>query len=195
MTVYMPFRQFNGGKGLLARNLAVRTLGDPAPVMASLRGVVRDAKARLFAADIATMEQRVDATTAQPKLNALLLGGFAISILLLTALGLYSIAATYVRHREFEIAVRMALGAQSTQVVYLVLRQGLMVVLAGTAVGVFSAVAGAGLLRSVIFNVPARDPVMFAGALLLVGAVAVLAFLFPARRAARANPADVLRAG
>ena len=141
------------------------------------------------------MAQSAEVTRAQPRLNALLLGGFGISILLLTGLGLYSIAATYVRYREFELSVRMALGARPAQVLGLVVRQGMAVVVAGAAVGAVVAVATAGLLRSVSFGVQPRDPVAFATALALVGMVAMLALWLPARRAARSNPADALRVG
>jgi ABC-type antimicrobial peptide transport system permease subunit len=124
-----------------------------------------------------------------------LLGGFAISILLLTAIGLYSIAATYVRHREFEIAVRIALGATPVEVVRLVLGQGVTVLAVGATIGAIVALAGAGVLHSIVYGVRERDPVVLTLALLGVISIAFIAFLLPARRASRANPAEVLRAG
>ena len=131
-SVYIPYRQ-SGRWG--PSFIALRTTRDISSIGASLRAAVHDAEPRFIISQITTLNGRIDAATSQPKLNALLLGGFAISILLLTALGLYSIAATYVRHREFEIAVRVALGATPREVVRLVLGQGISVVIAGAAVG------------------------------------------------------------
>lgn len=191
-SVYIPYRQsWRWGPSFIA----LRTTGDRSSIGSTLRAAVRETNARLIISQITTLNERVNATTAQPKLNALLLGGFAVSILLLTALGLYSIAATYVRHREFEIAVRVALGASPVEVVRLVLGQGVAVVLAGTAVGAAAAFAGAGVLGSIVYGVRERDPVMFVVALIGIAAVALLAFYLPARRASRASPAQVLRSG
>jgi ABC-type antimicrobial peptide transport system permease subunit len=130
----------------------------------------------------------------QPRLDALLLGGFAAAILVLTALGLYSIAATYVREREFEIGLRIALGAQYAEVVRLVVRQGLSIVIVGASVGLVVAITGAGVLRSVIYDVSPRDPWSMALSIAAVVLAALVAFYLPVRRAARANPADALRA-
>ncbi len=191
-SLYLPYRQAAGwGPSFLA----VRTARDPATIGASLRSAVHEAAPHIIVSQITTFDDRIGATTAQPRLNALLLVGFAISILLLTALGLYSIAATYVRHREFEIAVRIALGAAPTQVVRLVIGQGVSVVAVGALIGVAIALAGAGVLGSIVYDVRQRDPVVFAGAVIGVAAVALVAFFLPARRASRANPAEVLRAG
>lgn len=191
-SVYVPYRQ-SGHWG--PSFVAVRTSRDGLSIAPSLQAAVREADPRLVLSQITTLTDRIDATTAQPRLNALLLGGFAISILLLTAVGLYSIAATYVRHREFEIAVRVALGAAPGEVVRLVLGQGTAVVIGGALIGAVAALAGAGVLASIIYGVRTRDPVTFAIALGGVAAVALVAFFLPARRASRTNPAEVLRAG
>jgi hypothetical protein len=191
-SVYVPYRQsLRWGPSLIA----VRASRDGGSLATSVRSAVRESDARLVVSQITTVTERIDATTAQPRLNALLLGGFSISILLLTAVGLYSIAATYVRHREFEIAVRVALGAAPSDVVRLVVGQGVGVVIGGALVGAVAALAGAGVLASIIYGIRARDPAMFALALGGIGAVALVAFFLPARRASRTSPAEVLRAG
>ncbi len=191
-SVYVPYRQsLRWGPSFIA----IRASRDGMSLAPALQSAVRGTDARLVISQITTLDDRIDATTAQPRLNALLLGGFAISILLLTAVGLYSIAATYVRHREFEIAVRVALGAAPGEVIRLVLRQGAAVVISGAVIGAVGALAGAGVLASIIYGVRARDPMMFAMALVGVAGVALVAFFLPARRASRANPAEVLRAG
>jgi predicted permease len=191
-SLYMPYRQsFNASPSFLA----LRTTGNPATLGASLRAAVHEAAPHLTVAQITTLTDRIDATTAQPRLDALLLAGFAISILLLTAIGLYSIAATYVRHREFEIAVRIALGATPVEVVRLVLGQGVAMLAVGATVGVIVVLIGAGVLHSIVYGVRERDPIVLSVALLGVASIAFIAFLLPARRASRANPAEVLRAG
>jgi predicted permease len=191
-SVYVPYRQsLRWGPSFIA----IRTSRDGVSLAPSLQSAVRASDSRLVISQITTLTDRIEVTTAQPRLNALLLGGFSISILLLTAVGLYSIAATYVRHREFEIAVRVALGAAPAEVVRLVIGQGAGVVTGGALVGATAALAGAGVLGSIIYGVRARDPAMFALALGGVGAVALVAFFLPARRASRTNPAEVLRAG
>jgi hypothetical protein len=190
-TIYLPYRQTRWGPSFIA----VRTAHDASSIATSLRAAARDVQSNLTIAQVTTLTDRIDATTAQPRLDALLLSGFAISILLLTAVGLYSIAATYVRHREFEIAVRVALGAAPGEVVRLVLGQGAAIVIGGALVGALGAFAGAGVLASIIYGVRPRDPVMVGAALGGVGAVALIAFFLPARRASQTNPAEVLRAG
>jgi len=191
-SIYVPYRQsLRWGPSFIA----VRTRGDPAAMARSVRTAVAGADSLFFVSQMTTLGERVSASTAQARLNAVLLGGFAIAILLLTALGLYSIAATYVRHREFEIAVRVAMGAEPSRVVWLVLGQGVGVVVAGALLGVAGALAGAGVLGSIVYGVRERDPAMFSLALAGVVAVALTAFFLPARRASRASPAQVLRAG
>jgi hypothetical protein len=191
-SLYIPYRQ---AQGWGPSYLAVRTARDPALLGPSLRTAVHDADPHIVVSRITTFDDRVDAATAQPKLNALLLAGFAISILLLTAVGLYSIAATYVRQRELEIAVRVALGSTPREVVALVLAQGASVVFVGATIGALAALAGAGILGSIVYGVQERDPLVFGLSLASVAAAALVAFFVPARRASRTNPAEVLRAG
>ncbi|MFI5229798.1 MAG: ABC transporter permease, partial [Gemmatimonadales bacterium] len=191
-TWYVPVRQ--AIPGWRPGFIAVRTRGDPALLFRALRAAVRETEPRLITSSITTLDQGVDATMEQPRLDALLLGGFAGAILVLTALGLYSIAATYVREREFEIGLRIALGAQYSEVVRLVVRQGLSVVIVGAGIGLVVAITGAGVLRSVIYDVNPRDPWSMALSIAAVILAALVAFYLPVRRAARANPADALRA-
>lgn len=191
-TWYIPVHQ--AVTGWRPGILGVRTLGDPALLFKSLNTAVHDTDPHLYAASVSTLDEGVDATMETPRLDALLLGGFAAAILLLTALGLYSIAATYVRKREYEIGLRIALGAQYGEVVRLVVRQGIGVVVVGAVAGLVVAIAGAGVLQSVLYDVSPRDPRSVVVAITAVLVVALLAFYLPVRRAARANPADALRA-
>jgi ABC-type antimicrobial peptide transport system permease subunit len=108
---------------------------------------------------------------------------------------MYSIAATFVRYREFEIGVRVALGATPREVLRLVARQGMSVIIAGVAVGVLIALGGGAILDTVIYGASSKDPLAFAAAIVAVAFVGAVAFFIPGRRAASANPSDVLRNG
>jgi hypothetical protein len=110
-------------------------------------------------------------------------------------LGLLRRGAAVDRAREFEIGVRVAVGATPRQVVSLVARQGMIIVIMGALVGVVVALAGRTILDTVIYGASSGDPLAFAGAVLAVALVGAVALLIPARRAARANPSDVLRTG
>jgi predicted permease len=175
--------------------VAVRSSIAPSKLVPALKRAVHDADARLFLTDDISMGDRIDASLATQRLSAVLLGAFATAILLLAGIGLYSVAATFVRYREFEIGIRVAIGATPLQVIRLVALQGLTIIAAGVGVGLLIALAGGTVLRSIVYGSSVRDPVSFGGAAVAVLVVAVSAFLLPSRRASRANPADVLRAG
>jgi putative ABC transport system permease protein len=190
-TLYAPFDQTT----MQQQYVAIRTSGNPTTVIAAVRAAMRNADSRLYLADFATMSARIESSLTTVRVSAVLLAAFALAILLLTGVGLYSVAATFVRQREFELGVRMALGATPRQVGRFVLLQGVMVVASGTAVGVLAALAFGRLMQSIVSGASADDPIAFGVALGAVLGVAAVAFIVPARRAARANPADVLRGG
>jgi ABC-type antimicrobial peptide transport system permease subunit len=188
-TLYTPFTQ----SALLQQYVAIRTSGSPAAVIRAVRAAVRNNDPRLYLADFATMTDRVDASLATQRVSEILLTTFALSILLLTGVGLYSIAAAFVRQREFEIGIRMALGATPGQVGRFVLRQGAFVMVAGVAAGVLLVLAFSQFVQSIAYASNGRDPMAVVAAVGAVCVVAAAAFMVPARRAARSNPADVLR--
>ncbi len=194
MTFYMPIRQAVSD-GRWPRYLAIRTAADPAQVAGAVRAAIRQADARFFAAEVTPMSQQLDATTAAPRLSVVLLGLFAGAVLLLTLLGVYSIGATYARDRRFELAIRMALGAQAGQVKRLVVAQGIVVVFVGAVAGGLVAFAGAGLLHALLYGVTPRDPLTLGAAVTVVCVVALTALFVPAARAAGANPGEILREG
>jgi putative ABC transport system permease protein len=113
--------------------------------------------------------------------------------LLLAAIGIYGVAAYGVARRTREIGIRLAMGAQRSDVVRLVLGQGMLLVMVGAAVGLALAAAGSRVLVRLLFGVPALDPLTFAAALLLFAAVGMLACSVPLRRAVRINAVDALR--
>jgi putative ABC transport system permease protein len=196
-TLYMPYAQatFKNGDFLTPYMVAVRSPLDPARLIPQLFAAVHETDGRLFLADAAPMTERIDASLATERLNALLLAGFGVAILALTGVGLYTIAATFVRYREFEIGVRVALGATPREVLRLVARQGMSVIIAGVAVGVLIALGGGAILDTVIYGASSKDPLAFAAAIVAVAFVGAVAFFIPGRRAASANPSDVLRNG
>ncbi len=175
--------------------VAVRSSLDPARLIAQLQGAVHESDARLFLADASTLGDRIDDNLAVQRLGAVLLDAFALSVLLLTMLGLYSVAATFVRYREFEIGVRMALGATPMGVRAMVMRQAVPLIACGAAVGAIGALFAGVRLSGMVAGGAPPDAFGINAAIAVVCVVATAAFAIPARRAARANPADVLRAG
>jgi putative ABC transport system permease protein len=142
---------------------------------------------------IQTLEQIVGASGAPQRFNAALLGGFAGVALLLAALGIGGVLAISVSRRTQEIGIRLALGAHPSDVVRMVIRQGMLLAAAGLAIGLPCAFAVSRLLRSLLFETAPHDPVSFASATVLLCIVALLACAVPALRASRVNPITALR--
>ena len=130
---------------------------------------------------------------ASQRFNAGLFGGFAALAMILAAIGIYGVLAYSVNQRTREIGLRMALGAERSDVLRLILRQGMTLAVEGMALGLAGALALTRVLRSLLFGVSATDPFTFVGITLLLTAVAFLACYWPARRAARVDPMEALR--
>jgi putative ABC transport system permease protein len=163
--------------------------------------VERDVAAALTQADpkivfiSRTFDQMVDATATQERLVAMMSGFFGALALLLAGLGLYGIVAHAVSARRTEIGLRMALGAQPAGIARLVFRRVGVLIMVGLALGVVGSWWAAGFVAPLLFQVDARDPMTFSGTAAVLIAVGVLAAWVPARRAARLDPATVLREG
>jgi predicted permease len=142
-----------------------------------------------------TFDQFIDATVTQERLTAMLSSFFGGLALLLAGIGLYGIVAQAVRTRQAEIGLRMALGAQPAAIVGLVFRRVGVLIVVGLALGLAGSLWAAQFVGPLLFQVEARDPATFAGAAAVLGAAGVLAAWMPARRAARLDPATVLREG
>ena len=142
---------------------------------------------------VRTFDQFIDATMTQERLVAMLSGFFGGLALLLAAIGLYGIVAQAVRTRQSEIGLRMALGARPVEIVHLVFRRVGVLIAAGLALGVIGSLWAGQFVAPLLFQVEARDPATFSGAAGVLAAVGVLAAWVPARRAARLDPAAVLR--
>jgi len=189
-TLYLPAAQFI----VSAQSLVLRTASPLAFVAGLTRERARALDPELRVMRVASFAEMREVPLARPRWNALLIGLFGVTALLLTAIGLYAVVGASVRQRSSEIGVRMALGATAADVRRLVLAEALRLAAAGAAIGLGGALAASRVVRSLLFGVHPLDPASLLGAaLLLVGASALAAWL-PARRATRVDPATVLRA-
>jgi predicted permease len=187
--LYLPLAQASS-RSLL---IALRTPGDPPALAPAVKRAVSGLDASLALGRVATMDERVAGVLARPRVNALLLAGFAATALVLAALGIYGVIAYSVVRRTRELGIRMALGARAADVLRLVLRQGMAPVLAGLALGLGGAAAASRVLRGLLYGVGGTDPMTYAGVATFLAAVALLASYLPARRAATADPVVALR--
>ncbi|MBI3207748.1 MAG: FtsX-like permease family protein, partial [Candidatus Solibacter usitatus] len=174
-------------------HLFARASGEPATLTAAVRQQVWAVDKDQPVAKIRTMRELVSGTLAPRRFNTWLLGGFAALALVLGAMGIYSVLAFSVAERTQEIGVRLALGAQTRDVLALVIRQGMTLVVVGAAVGIAGALALTRLLKSLLFNVSATDPLTFVAVVLLLTLSALLACWIPARRATKVDPLAALR--
>jgi putative ABC transport system permease protein len=186
---YLPLGQ------LPARNvfLVVRATAEPTSLTAAVRGAIRAVERELPVFRITTMEQMVSASMAQRRFLMVLLGVFALVAVILASVGLYGVMSYSVAQRTHEIGIRMALGAQVRDVLRLVIGQGMKLVLLGVGIGLASALALTRLMKTLLYDVSATDPLTFAVIALLLALVALLACWIPARRATKVDPMIALR--
>lgn len=173
--------------------LTVRTSGDPMSLVGSLRQEVKALDPDLPVSDVLTMAQRFGRAAAKPRVNVLLLGGFAVVALLLAGIGIYGVISQMVVQRTREIGIRMALGAKAEDVLRLMIRQGMAPALVGIGVGLVAAWGSSRLLASLLYGVSATDPLSFCFVPVFLAGVALFAAWLPARRATRVDPTETLR--
>jgi putative ABC transport system permease protein len=188
-TIYTPFAQ----TPFTWNYLMIRASVPPETLIQSVRGAVASVNSSLQPASFLTMEQLVYDSVARPRLNTVLLAAFAALALALAAVGIYGVIAYSVSRRAHEIGVRMALGARKSDVIRLILRQGMTPAIAGAALGLVGAWAATRLMSGLLFEVSATDPATFAAITLTLMAVALLACYIPARRATKVDPMVALR--
>jgi len=188
--VYVPFAQ----APFQEMFVAVKTDSDPASVTSAVRAAVLELDREQPIFNVKTMEQRLGQSVAGQRFNTLLLAIFAGLALLLAAVGLYGALSYAVAERTHELGVRLALGAQSRDVLRLVIGHGLKLVAIGLLIGLVGAVALTRLLGGLLFGVSATDPLTFFVVALLLVVVAVVACYLPARRATKVDPMVALRA-
>jgi predicted permease len=189
--VYVPVSQ--AMTDLDSLTLAVRTAADPSDLASIVSQQARTAGPDILITDIATMASQVDQSLFEERLVSTLASFFGGLALLLSSIGLYGTMSYSVARRTHEIGIRMALGASGTGVVRLVLRDAILMIAAGMALGVPAAIVGGKYIRSQLFGLRPADPLTLALACLVLAAVALLAGYLPARRASRVDPMAALR--
>jgi len=190
---YLPHAQVTYNSYSIPSYLAIRTSGEPLRLAVAVRRAIHAVNPNLPVADLRTMEARLDDLVAQSRLRMTLLTAYAALALLLAAVGIYGVLAYFVTQHTAEIGVRVALGAQTGDVLRLVLRRGMGLTLVGVALGLFAALAVTRLMQTLLFGVGATDPLTFGAIALLMLLVALLACWIPARRATKVDPLIALR--
>jgi putative ABC transport system permease protein len=193
--MYHQHDQFRLATGFTpnAMTLVMRVAGDPLALVAPLRAELRAMDPNVPLADIASMEQVTSRALSEPRFITLLLGFFATAALALAAIGIYGVISYGVTQRTHEIGIRMALGADRHRVVRMILKSGAGAVMVGIAAGVAGSVLMTNVMERMLYGVSRLDAATFVAVPLILAAVAVVACLIPARRAAGVDPLVALR--
>jgi ABC-type antimicrobial peptide transport system permease subunit len=186
---YVPLAQHPSG----AVTLNVRTAGDPASAVGTVRGQVQSLAARMPITDVQTVRQVLDQALWAPRMAASLLGLFGALALVLAALGVYGVVSYSVAERRQEFGIRMAMGARPAEMLRMVIRQTLVTASVGAGVALIVAYAATRGLGNLLIGVRGNDPVTFAATLAVILLVALAATAWPAWRASRIDPLVALR--
>jgi predicted permease len=180
---------------LVAKSVAVvlRTQGDPTAIMGQVRETVKEIDPRQVIYNVQTMDDVVATSYAARRLTMILLGVFAALAVALACVGIYGVISYLVGQRTQEIGIRMALGAQGGDILYLVLGEGTKMALLGAAVGIAASLGLTRMMARQLFGVSAHDPFTYVGVAMLLMLVAIAACYIPARRAMRVDPMRSLR--
>ena len=189
--VYLDCRQSSDWSTL---EMVVRSSRPPDSLVPEVRAALAEYDPTLPKAGFRTLDRLIDDAVGPRRFITRLLGFFSALALTLAAIGLYGVIAFSVSQRTQEIGIRMAVGAQRSDILRMVLQSGLKLVVLGIVVGLIGSLVLTGLLRSLLFGVTPHDPLVFAGNALLLFAIAGIACLIPALRATRSDPMVVLRA-
>jgi putative ABC transport system permease protein len=187
--VYVPHRQDSRAN----MEVTVHSAGDPQTLTAAIRQEVATVDKDIAIANVKTMERILEDSVAGRRLNMLLLSVFAAVALILASVGIYGVLSYSISQRIHEIGVRMALGAKAADVLKLVIAHGLKLVFLGVAIGLGGALLLTRLMKSLLFEVSATDPLTFVVIPLILIGVALGACLVPSRRAMKVDPMVALR--
>lgn len=178
---------------IYAGDLIILTKGRPADMIAEVKQALADIDMKLPILQVTTLSHQIDETLQQQKMITGLCSAFGILALVLAAVGIYGTVAYAVARRTTEIGIRMALGAQRANVLWMVLRDAVILIAAGIVLGLPLAMMGARWIRGFLFGIPAADPVAIGSSVVLIGSLALLAGYLPARRAAKIDPLSAIR--
>jgi predicted permease len=187
--IYLPFPQLAWGN----MNLIVRTAGDPHTMISSVRAQVAAIDPDQPVTAVQTVDEIMDGSRAQPRFTMFLLGAFSFMALALATTGIYGVLAYSVAQRRQELGIRLALGADKTDIFRVVVGQGLILTLVGTAIGLIAALALTSLMSSLLYATGARDVTTFVLAPLIFLVIALAASYLPARKATSVHPTEALR--
>jgi putative ABC transport system permease protein len=187
--IYYPYTQRVRG----ASYFVVRTDSDPASFIPTVRSRVLSLDSDVLVSNVATVDKLVSNALRAPRFNSALIGAFAVLALLLASFGLYAVISYSVSQRTHEIGVRMTVGADQSDILKLVVGNGMLLTLIGIALGLVLSLALTRLMMSLLFEVSVTDPLTFGGIAFLLTAVSLLACYVPARRATRIDPMTALR--
>lgn len=194
--IYMPAAQLDSGPVVSivrGQSYLLRTAGDPRAAFSAIRRAVKEFDGLMPMTGLSSMDDLLSATIADRKFTMFLLAVFAAVALSLAAVGIYGLIAYSVAQRTRELGIRIAIGAVPRDVLFLVIRQGAKLALAGIVVGSLGAIALTRWMRSMLFQVDPLDPLTFAAVGVALAAVAILATWAPALRAARVSPVIAMR--
>jgi putative ABC transport system permease protein len=190
---YYPYAQNTESNRISFATLVIHTENNPAIAIELLRKVVAELDPNLAVSNIGRLEDLVARSFAIRQLASVVVSAFSAVALLLAAIGLYGVLSYTVSQKKREIGIRIALGAQSTTILQLVIRQGLKIVGVGLLIGLATALALSGLIAGILYGVSATDPVSIGMSVLGLGLSALIACLLPALRASRIDPNTALR--
>lgn len=191
--LFVPYDDAQASAGAAGIALVVRTKADPLALVSGIQRRIETLNKEQAIDNVASMEQAVAQSNAQPRFETFLLGLFGALGLLLALVGIYGVISYSVTQRTHEIGIRMALGAEPAGVMRLVLAHGLKLALIGVAIGIAASLGLTRLMSSLLFGVSATDPLTFAGVTILLVIVSLAACYIPARRAMRVDPMVALR--
>jgi predicted lysophospholipase L1 biosynthesis ABC-type transport system permease subunit len=189
LMVYVPY----WWRSRPALAMLIKTEAEPTSVLAGVRRAVREVDPDIAVGDARPLEQIVDASTASRRYQTRLFVAFGLAALFIAAVGVYSVTSHGVSRRRREMNIRVALGAQTSQVVHLILRQTTMPVLVGLGAGVAGALSVGGVITSLLFEVRARDPFILMAVVGVVGCIGLATCAFAARQGLAIDPARALR--
>jgi putative ABC transport system permease protein len=189
----LPEMYIPHSEGPQPSTLSVRTVADPRTLGEAIIRAVHDVDPQIAVTHVVTLEQARTESTTSPRVTASLLGIFGGLALVIAATGIGGIMALAVSQRVREIGIRIALGAQPSKILGMILGQGLLLAALGVGIGLVGALAVTGLVKSLLFEVTPTDPATFVGVAVVLVAAAIMASYLPARRAAAIDPIEALR--